>query len=577
MKKNNLLSLLGVFALILTGCKTPADSSSVNQESTPSQEQSSSSSEESISSEESVSNVESSSSEESSPSDNTAELLALYKEEKIAEVNNFVSLQDYRSDEQALIEEALSTAVVFINSAATEAEVDEVVASYKAAVGSLKTNQQYEEEYQQQLTAAKETAKTSVNNVAFDELNYYIEEAETIANAKQLAISNIETATSEAELTTIVANYESLVSSTLTKEQYKQKNKVNFGVGGEASWSINYRNKTYTSMSSADALLMFENEEFTGGTIEWDMMIPSDNYAYGTVCGVVFGANSNTIQSSQPEEKYYVYGRRASEVYVGYSKIGSEFAWENAVQLNNINVGKGNVGHYKLEWERENGAVTLSINGQTSARYYPNRQFDGKYIGLYSEVAGTEFSNIKITPKTYEVEKYINAVDWTIATENNETIYTCNKNVTTLTLADKKFTNGTIEWDMYVPHNGYTFNTLCGIVLSSNTKIIDYNHSTYYVVGRSFADTFVCYGKYRAADNSVQFAWQDHCGQHYGIAAATWQHYKLTMNDGVITITYNNTDVVITTNLNVPTGSTIGLYAEVEGTMFKNIVVTSAE
>ena len=141
MKKSNLLSLLSVFALILTGCQTPVDSSSVNQESTPSQEQSSSPSEES------VSNVE------SSPSDNTAELLALYKEEKVAEVNNFVSLQDYRSDEQALIEEALSTAVVFINSAATKAEVDEVVASYKAAVGSLKTNQQYEEEYQ--LTLAK--------------------------------------------------------------------------------------------------------------------------------------------------------------------------------------------------------------------------------------------------------------------------------------------------------------------------------------------------------------------------------------------------------------------------------------
>ena len=571
MKKSNLLSLLGVFALILTGCKTPADSSSVNQESTPSQEQSSSPSEES------VSNVESSSSEESSPSDNTAELLALYKEEKIAEVNNFVSLQDYRSDEQALIEEALSTAVVFINSASTEAEVDEVVASYKAAVGSLKTNQQYEEEYQQQLTAAKETAKTSVNNVAFDELNYYIEEADAITNAKQLAISNIEAATSEAELTTIVTNYESLVSSTLTKEQYKQQNAVNFGVGGEASWLVNYRNKTYTSMSSADAILMFANEQFEGGIIEWDMMIPSDNYAYGTVCGIIMGANSNTIQSGQPGEKYYVYGRHASEVFVGYSKDSGAFGWENAVQLNNINVGKGNVGHYKLEWERENGAVTLSINGQTSAKYYPNKQFDGKYFGLYSEVAGTEFSNIKITPKTYEVEKYVNAADWTISTENGETSYTCNKNVTTLTLADKRFINGTIEWDMYVPHNGYTFNTLCGIVLSSNTKTIDYNTSTFYVVGRSFADTFVCYGKYLASDGSVQFAWQDHCGQHYGIAPATWQHYKLTVNNGVITITYNGADVVITPNLNVPVNSYIGLYAEVEGTIFKNIVVTPAE
>ena len=127
---------------------------------------------------------------------------------------------------------------------------------------------------------------------------------------------------------------------------------------------------------------------------------------------------------------------------------------------------------------------------------------------------------------------------------------------------------------MYVPSNSYTYNTLCGIVLSSNTKLIDYNNSTFYVVGRSFADTFVCFGKYRGSDGGVGFKWQDHCGQHHGIPAASWQHYKLTVNDGVITITYNNVDVAITTNINVPTSSTIGLYAEVEGTIFKNIVVT---
>ena len=573
MKKNNLLSLLGVFALILTGCQTPVESPSSNEQSVPSSEQENSSQSE-VSSE----NKDSSSSvEESSPSEDPAALLEQYKEAKVAEVSAYVSLENYRADEQTLITEALNTAKVFIGSATSEAEVDEVVASYKAAVGSLKTNQQYEEEYQQQLTEAKENAKTSINNVAYDELNYYVEEVDAITNAKQLAISNIEAATSIEELTTIVTNYESTVSSTLTKEQYKQQNAVNFGVGGEASWLVNYRNKTYTSMSSADAILLFANEQFEGGIIEWDMMIPSDNYAYGTVCGIIMGANSNTIQSSQPGEKYYVYGRHASEVFVGYSKDSGAFGWENAVQLNNINVGKGNVGHYKLEWERENGAVTLSINGQTSAKYYPNKQFDGKYFGLYSEVAGTEFSNIKITPKTYEVEKYVNAADWTISTENGETSYTCNKNVTTLTLADKRFVNGTIEWDMYVPHNSYTFNTLCGIVLSSNTRIIDYNTSTYYVVGRSFADTFVCYGKYLAGDGSVQFAWQDHCGQHYGIAPATWQHYKLTVNNGVITITYNGADVVITPNINVPVNSYIGLYAEVEGTIFKNIVVTPAE
>ena len=71
-----------------------------------------------------------------------------------------------------------------------------------------------------------------------------MEDADAIFAAKQLAISNIEAATSIEELTTIVTNYESTVSSTLTKEQYKQQNPVNFGVGGEASWAINYKNKT---------------------------------------------------------------------------------------------------------------------------------------------------------------------------------------------------------------------------------------------------------------------------------------------------------------------------------------------
>ena len=143
MKKSNLLSLLGVFALILTGCQTPVESPSSNEQSVPSSEQENSSQSE-VSSE----NKESSSSvEESSPSEDPAALLEQYKEAKVAEVSAYVSLENYRADEQTLITEALNTAKVFIGSATSEAEVDEVVASYKAAVGSLKTNQQYEEEY----------------------------------------------------------------------------------------------------------------------------------------------------------------------------------------------------------------------------------------------------------------------------------------------------------------------------------------------------------------------------------------------------------------------------------------------
>ena len=225
MKKSNLLSLLGVFALILTGCQTPVESPSSNEQSVPSSEQENSTQSEvsSENKERSSSVEESSPSEENSPSEDPAALLEQYKEAKVAEVSAYVSLENYRADEQTLITEALNTAKVFIGS---EAEVDEVVASYKAAVGSLKTNQQYEEEYQLQLNAAKETAKTSINNVAYDELNYYMEDADAIFAAKQLAISNIEAATSIEELTTIVTNYESTVSSTLTKEQYKQQNPV---------------------------------------------------------------------------------------------------------------------------------------------------------------------------------------------------------------------------------------------------------------------------------------------------------------------------------------------------------------
>ena len=183
----------------------------------------------------------------------------------------------------------------------------------------------------------------------------------------------------------------------IVEERYDKLFGYEYGVGGATAWEINESEQSFKALTSYDQILMFRGKVFTGGTIEWDMKIPSNNYRYGTVCGLIIGANKQHIVSSEYGEDYYVFGRHASNVFVGFSKNSGAFAWENTNQLNNIAAPAGEgFYHYKLDWDSKNNAVTLYF-GSASVTYTLNQKYGGnKYFGIYTEVEGTVIKNIEV-------------------------------------------------------------------------------------------------------------------------------------------------------------------------------------
>jgi len=89
-----------------------------------------------------------------------------------------------------------------------------------------------------------------------------------------------------------------------------------------------------------------------------------------------------------------------SGIFVTYSKVfngtSTDFRWENAQQIDNGTImARNQKVHYKFTYDGTN--LTLEVGGQTAVLQPSVKPF-GKTIGLYSELAGTVFSNVTVTP-----------------------------------------------------------------------------------------------------------------------------------------------------------------------------------
>lgn len=154
---------------------------------------------------------------------------------------------------------------------------------------------------------------------------------------------------------------------------------------------------TYTALTDIGAAVL-KGVEFTTGTIEWDMIVPDGNFAFNVMCGIIWGAESDVLNIYNSQ--LLCSGMYPSGIFVTYSKVfngtSTDFRWENAQQIDNGTIMARNAKvHYKFSYDGTN--LTLEVGGQTAVLQPSVKPF-GKTIGLYSELAGTVFSNITVTP-----------------------------------------------------------------------------------------------------------------------------------------------------------------------------------
>ncbi|MBO4572140.1 MAG: hypothetical protein J5762_00005 [Clostridia bacterium] len=368
---------------------------------------------------------------------------------------------------------------------------------------------------------------------------------------------------------------------------------VQFGTGGASAWVIDGAAGTYTAVSDDAAILMFDNALLSGGVIEWDMLVPSTDYKYGTLCGVLFGSDKQNVISSEYAENYYVFGLHATNVYCGYAKFTNEapgyFQWQDQDKIVNA-AAIGSFCHFRLEWNNVAGTVTLYADDRAvDCTLY--KYFNGSYIGLYSECANTVFKNIVIKNKTYAASgQYYygggSAADWNIVAKGTEvggvpsasTVFTTTTDNSALTFEEISFKTGTVEWDMTVPEGAYKYNLITGILWGAiDNNVNTLGSSAWFCTGRSFAATFVNLGKYPNGG----LAWDDNQQIADGslMPAGAKVHYKFTYDGEKLTIQIGETSSVINFNYRIANGDLymaglrIGLYSEVLGTVFENVTV----
>ena len=416
---------------------------------------------------------------------------------------------------------------------------------------------------------------------------YYSEDQTAIAGYQQSAAEAIGSATTQEQIDSIVATFKTNVDALHTIAEWKEINKVNFSSGSESSWEINYRNKTYKSLSAANQVLMFANETFPGGTIEWDMKVPNNAYTYGTVCGIVYGAKTNVMPNAGATagEDYHVMGRYTDgHWYVGYYKCGSEsgaFDWENSGQVSVTNDSNDWV-HYAMQYESELNRVTIwCSNGDYANTMYLKKNYGPQvYFGLYTEASGVEFKNIVV--KNYFTGDLDDGL-WTVSQDNvHGTVYKCTQTgYHMLGLNGIKFNGGTLEWDMKVPSNDY--GDICGAYFGAisqrtiyKTNIPGLIQDSYHTFGRYVnGDIYVGYYVYSLDDGSIDSNWEN-SGQIFGCGIGNdWQHYKLIYDKANNNITLQVNGLTSTYALSKAIdGQFVGFYSGCQNTEFANLTIS---
>ena len=144
-------------------------------------------------------------------------LLDEYKSAAKAELASYRSADLYRDEEKAELASILETANAQIDAASDKATIDAIVANAKAAIDELKTAEQRDAE---DLAAKKKSGKSEVNALAsLLEMDRYSDENQTaLSNLTYKAIEDIDKATSEAEIDSIVAKYKADIMAVETKD-----------------------------------------------------------------------------------------------------------------------------------------------------------------------------------------------------------------------------------------------------------------------------------------------------------------------------------------------------------------------
>lgn len=133
-----------------------------------------------------------------------AALLEAYKVEKITEIKNYLSNNDYFAEEVKNISEILKSGEDKINKCIDYASIDLVVQNTKLELDKIKTKVEIKEEF-----------KNQISNSSSAKLD---ETKEKITTAYNQAIQNIETATTKEALVNLLQTYESLKNTFLSEE-----------------------------------------------------------------------------------------------------------------------------------------------------------------------------------------------------------------------------------------------------------------------------------------------------------------------------------------------------------------------
>lgn len=234
----------------------------------------------------------------------------------------------------------------------------------------------------------------NVNGIVYTYVN---EQIETIEYIDQMIYGN-KVGIMAASAGTVISNI-SLTEQTfekLTLDTNTSDIKHIVGDGITSGWIVSLNSKgerVYTS-KSADSMLMFNDIEFNGGTIEFDMIMPKNYVTYYVASGVIFGADSKNIHHNIG--KWYCAGRDYWNDFVCFSKDNGNFKWEDNPKV--ANQAFANVKYsYKFVWDSEANTVSYYLNGEYKCTVTLSFKTNGTNIGLFSESEGVQITNLKIT------------------------------------------------------------------------------------------------------------------------------------------------------------------------------------
>lgn len=160
-------------------------------------------------------------------------ILAEAKKAAKDELANYPSGVTYRAEEQAEREQILVDANSRIDAATDQAAINDIVTSAKASIDALKTSEERDAE---DLAATKKTGKTTIESLSskLDMDRYSSENQDKLTDLTHQALAEIEKATSQEEVNSIIARYKESIKAIETNdgsvfdgENYVTKKKSN--------------------------------------------------------------------------------------------------------------------------------------------------------------------------------------------------------------------------------------------------------------------------------------------------------------------------------------------------------------